>query len=515
MAHPSRPIRTVKVDGVRFRVALSPRGDTLYVATRGPDALRAYDVDSGRLLARQPVAYLSERNPPLVVSPDGSLLATSSRDGVAVFSTRTLRPRFVLPGQDDGVTALAFSPDGSRIAAGFTSGTSIVWDVAHQRPERTFRGHSQPVEDVVFASGGRVLDSVSADGQLLSWDVAGPGTFPSAREFPDNPRGTFEALPSPDGRTVAYVEYWSAGGQDKSSKPGSIQFRDLDTGRLTPARQLAWAGPSNLEYTWSPDSREFVFAGGAINVPGRGLVNHNLQMWDPKTGSALYTEAGAGVDAALFTTDGRRMVLVSAVGTVTVVDRTTRRPLGTPIRVGKWIDKPYALSPDDRTLYLSLENGSTQAVDLVTHKVALIAHPSPTYGSALLPRREEGGPVRTGRPLGCHAGRGPVVRPPTLGGAVAHVQREAHRLSDRELEPRRRRDRDPGTRDRRPLGRPHPRTPRHAAGRRRRPDTGRPRAPSRRHVADHTPGGAGADLGPAAPAPPRRRLQPGRTKLHP
>ena len=128
-----------------------------------------------------------------------------------------------------------------------------------------------------------------------------------------------------------------------------------------------------------------MFTGGAIDVPGRGLVNHNLQVWDPKTGSALYTKAGAGVDAALFTNDGRRMVLVSSLGTVTVVDRTTRRPLGTPIRVGKWIDKPYALSPDDHTLYLSLENGSTQAVDLVTHKVALIAHPSPEYGSAYSP----------------------------------------------------------------------------------------------------------------------------------
>ena len=37
VAHPDRPVRTVDIDGVRFRVALSPRGDTVYVATRGPE----------------------------------------------------------------------------------------------------------------------------------------------------------------------------------------------------------------------------------------------------------------------------------------------------------------------------------------------------------------------------------------------------------------------------------------------------------------------------------------------
>ena len=269
-------------------------------------------MDSGRLLATQEVPYLSERNPPLVLSPDGRLLATSHPDGVAVFDAQGLRPRFVLPGQDDGVSALAFSPDGSKLAAGFTSGTSIVWEVARQRPVRTFRGHSQPVEDVVFKADGRGLHTVSTDGQLLSWDVAGPGTFPSAREFPENPTDAYEAFPSPDGATVAYPAY--AERYDKNDPDygrEQIRFRDVESGRLTPPRRLVREGPSYYDVAWSPDSREFAFSAGAVKVPGRGLVRHNLQLWDAATGAAVYTDVGAGVDSVKYAADGQRMVILS------------------------------------------------------------------------------------------------------------------------------------------------------------------------------------------------------------
>ncbi len=187
-----------------------------------------------------------------------------------------------------------------------------MWEVARQRPIRTFRGHSQPVEDLAFASGGRILDTVSADGQLLSWDVAGPGTFPAARQFPDNPSRTYEAVPSPDGRTVAYVEYWSGGEQDSSSKPGTIQFRDLGTGRLTPARE-AGLGRAFRPLVRVESRLPGVRAGRwRDRRPRSWRVEHNLQVWDPRTGSPTRTEIAAGVDIAIFTADGKRMVLLSA-----------------------------------------------------------------------------------------------------------------------------------------------------------------------------------------------------------
>ena len=361
-------------------------------------------------------------------SPDGSLLATSHRDGVAVFDARTLRQRFVLPGQDDGVSALAFSPDGSRLAAGYTSGTSIVWQVARQRPIRTFRGHSQAVEDVAFASGGGMLDTVSTDGQLLSWDVAGPAPSLGRGSSPTTREGRLRAVPSPDGRTVAYVEYWSGGEQDPSSKPGHIQFRDVATGRLTPARQTVWGGPST-SWEWSPDSRQFALAGGAINVPGRGLVEHNLQVWDPRPARRPAPRSGQGWTWRPSPPTASGWSSSHDEASVTIVDRETHRPIAAPIRIGTWSNQFYALSPDDRRLYLPLDDDRTQVVDLVTRKVSIVA-PRPDVRQRVLSGREQGGPVRRGRPLGSHEGRGLDLGPPPLGRARAHVHGHVRRLPD-------------------------------------------------------------------------------------
>ncbi len=352
---PGRPLKTLPVDGVRIQVSLSRTGETLYVATRGPDVLRSYDVSSGRLLATRAVAYLSERNPPLELSPDGSLLASSQRDGVGVFDAHTLRPKYVLPGLGEGVTSLVFSDDGRLLASGFASGKSIVWDLSTRRPIQTLEGHSKPVEDLAFGSD-RSLYTIAADGQLLAWRLGTPGFVAEPTSYPDNPKNAYVSSPSPDGRTVAYLTY-----------AGEVQFRDVQSGRLTAAHplgrySLAWWGAA-----WSPDSREFTTSGGARDDR---RSRHTLEVWDPRTGDIIYRDLEAGVDTVDYTRNGRRLVAVSENNTVSLLDRKTRRPIGDPIKVDPWSYLgSLALTPDGRTLYLPLEVGPLQAVHLDTGEV--------------------------------------------------------------------------------------------------------------------------------------------------
>ena len=92
------------------------------------------------------------------------------------------------------------------------------------------------------------------------------------------------------------------------------------------------------------------------------------------------------MDLATFTADGKRMVLVSRErGSVTIVDRETQRPIAAPIRIRTWSNQFYALTPDDRRLYLPLDDKRTQVVDLVTRRVTRIARAGPTFTSAFSP----------------------------------------------------------------------------------------------------------------------------------
>ena len=369
LQHPGRAVRTIPLDGVRLRVALSPDGGVLYAATRGPDVLRSYDVRTGRLLASHPMPYLSERTPPLVLSPDGSLLATSHRDGTAVLDARKLDTRFLLPGLGDGVSSLAFSGDGTKLASGFVSGTTIVSDMVTRKPVRTLRGHSQPVEDVAFGPGGRSLYTVGADRQLLSWVVAGPNTFPPARAFSENPENGWLAYSSPDGRTVAYVTY-----------DGQIQFRDVASGRLTRPRTTGIDFPAYFEIWWTVDSRHIMTSGGSGGAGPEGPSSHTLEVWDRQSGRRVFSDLEAGVDLTLFTSDNKHLIALSEKGSVTLRDRETLEPVGDPIAVGEWNHEEVGLTPDNKTLYLPLLDGEWQVVDLSTGEVSLVPAGRIPYG---------------------------------------------------------------------------------------------------------------------------------------
>ena len=65
----------------------------------------------------------------VVISPDGTWLATSQEDGtVRTWDAATGQPRATLKGHTDLATAVAVAPDGSRIASVSRDGTIRIWD---------------------------------------------------------------------------------------------------------------------------------------------------------------------------------------------------------------------------------------------------------------------------------------------------------------------------------------------------------------------------------------------------
>ncbi len=77
----------------------------------------------------------------------------------------------LVAGHDDEVRAVAFSPDGTRVATGSADETAIVWSVSDGAELLTLTGHTAAVESVRYAPDGTQIITGSADGTARTWDA--------------------------------------------------------------------------------------------------------------------------------------------------------------------------------------------------------------------------------------------------------------------------------------------------------------------------------------------------------
>jgi WD40 repeat protein len=114
----------------------------------------------------------------VAVRPDGRLLVGSADQYADVPSGR-VTGWALADGRE--VTALAFSPDGTRLAVGDTTGHVTLWDgdLRHTTGVLTGTADTAPssrteaVGALAFSSDGRTLAVGGADGTLRLWDTAG------------------------------------------------------------------------------------------------------------------------------------------------------------------------------------------------------------------------------------------------------------------------------------------------------------------------------------------------------
>src|SRR5262249_13088388 len=127
-------------------------------------------------------------------SPDGRRIAAYTDDlMVRVWDTSTAEEVACLGGEGPVVGA-AFSPDGRLLAAGAEDGTVWVWDVPIGAELTCLRGHHGPVLGLRFGHDGRHLLSASADGTTRVWELAGGTELACAHGGPGQEPAHLEGL---------------------------------------------------------------------------------------------------------------------------------------------------------------------------------------------------------------------------------------------------------------------------------------------------------------------------------
>jgi WD40 repeat protein len=99
---------------------------------------------------------------------------------------------------------VAFSPDGTRLAAVGGNEIVTVWDVATGEEFLALKGHTpgRPIWSVAFSRDGASVVSSDVDGRQLAWDARTGKLLP---EVPCSPAGE-DAARSADGRYFAWID---------------------------------------------------------------------------------------------------------------------------------------------------------------------------------------------------------------------------------------------------------------------------------------------------------------------
>jgi WD40 repeat protein len=293
---------------------------------------------------------------PQALSPDGKRLATDlgrpvADSAVAIWDLDTSRVVQRLPGlkkQADGLTALAWSGDGKRLAAGNRRGMVQLWDIAAMRPAHRTLPDSHPPRRAVWSPDGTRLARFPAEGAQA--EIADGTTGQAVVKLGDESPKPFAVTFSPDstrlavGTTTGGVRVWA--GEEV------LFARHADTGPMRglswspDGRRLAAVDPKGTVKVWDVSGREVFsaslaetsrLAGTAWSADGRRLAcraGRQVRVWDVVTGKTLLTlsaESVGGFVSLVYSPDGRQLAVADAAGRVHVFDEPTLKEVARPV----------------------------------------------------------------------------------------------------------------------------------------------------------------------------------------
>ena len=359
-------------------------------------------------------------------SPDGTILATaggwpgnsgSSREqdvAIRLWDADTGRLKSTLMGATHGVRAIAFSPDGTILAAGIRDRNIQLWDVATRKLVVSLRSNSHPVNSVAFSPDGETLASAGGHGDWKTegivqlWDVATreliatlTGDRSSANSVAFSPDGRTLASGHGDWDTEATVQLWNVATRElittftgHTEEVSSVAFSPNGT-------TLASGSEDGTVLLWNlapPTERPTQLS--IYDVNRDGIVN----LSDLATVAEMFGQRGKGLSGDI-NGDGvvniLDLVAVSAhlddtTSPAAPIARRKHRPFAaipmsvyiTPKTIQKWIDIAHTADDGSLTFRRGIANLQALLVMLTPNETVLLPnYPNPFNPETWMPYR--------------------------------------------------------------------------------------------------------------------------------
>jgi WD40 repeat protein len=316
-------------------IAVTPNGQIAITASGERDfdikvptadsTLKVWDLRQGSQI--QTLVGHDEGVTAVAVTPDGQKAVSASRDRtLKLWDIRKGTQLHTLKGHTHWLTSIAVTPDGQRAVSAAADKTLKVWDLQTGEELHTLKGHTDIVWAVALTPDGHKAISASADQTLKVWDIE---------------QGKQLYTLTGHNGWVTGVAINSDGQQAIStSSDQTLKVWDIEQGKelYTLAGHNGWI----TDVALSPDGQHAVSASN----------DQTLRIWDIEQGKALHTLSGhkGWVTSVALTPDGQQAVSASSDHTLKVWDIEQGKVLQTLKGHRSWITA-IAMIPNKRRVF--------------------------------------------------------------------------------------------------------------------------------------------------------------------
>jgi WD40 repeat protein len=313
---------------------------------------------------------------PICFSPDGSTLVVGDSSGrIRILNWADNRILMDIRAHNQVVTSLAYSPDGKLLASGsgYSADDIRLWDPITGEAAGSLAGHRAWICVLQFSGDGRQLFSGSADQTIGVWDVRARGLIQKLHGHADevwslafDERRTNLISGCKDGTLARWEVDKALGHALRSDLPGRAWRPSYGAGKgpivhIDQHRAVALWRPGKGEEP-SPITRLGTNYSALATAPGRGLVacvasEGPICVWSLPSANLLTNPVGHSgrIDSLRFSRKEDFLLAGDGSGLVTIWDAKTWVKRVSFVETNGLFS--VALSPDGRVVVLGLFDG--------------------------------------------------------------------------------------------------------------------------------------------------------------